>query len=422
MLNTFLAIFSGIAACAVLFMAKIISDTRRDLRDAKNSTDTDNQRADRYEQSVKMLLDETRRQYESQIAALEQRLENRDRELSEHSALAFSALADEALRKQSQRLADDNNSRINEILRPLKDNLADFSRAVNDSYVKENSSREALSRQIDTLAKANAEIGKEARHLSNALKGNAVMQGKWGETVLERILENAGLIKEVHYFAQKGSDSGSAITDEEGRNQRPDMMVIIPGDQRLIIDAKTSMKSFFEFADADTTQEADDALKRHVAATRRHVAQLAAKAYHKNIRNSIEHVLMFMPNDASYLAAVRGDKDILEYAMKQNIVIVSPATVISVIQLISQLWRIERQNANTEKIAALGGLLYDKFVAFINDFRTIEKHIDASRSAYDKCFRHLGEGGTSLIKRAERLREMGAKTTRQIPDELKDEN
>ena len=380
-----------------------------------------------------MLLEETRHQYEHQIdelrhrlesqqAQMEERLAMRESELYRRSALEFSTLSSEALARQSASLREANRSEMEGLLDPLRRRLSEFQQTVADTYVKENSSRTALSQQIETLVRANAEIGREARRLSNALHGDIRVQGRWGETVLRRMLESAGMIPGVHFILQITNDSGRQITSEEGDDFRPDLLLLLPDQHKVVVDAKVSLTDYLRYVEADDEREAAAALKRHVSSVRNHIKKLGAKRYHRHIKGAMEHTLMFIPNDASFLAAIRGDAEITDYAMLNNVVIISPAHFLSIVQLISQLWRVERQNSNAEAIAEAGGRLYDKYVAFLSEFEKIERNLKASIRAYENCLHQINGGSQSLSARAERLRKMGAKVTRRIPGVLLPEN
>ncbi len=352
--------------------------------------------------------------YESRIQVLEERLRQQSADLQQSSALRFENIAGKTLSEQTERLNRQNQRDLNLILSPLKENLSDFRKAVNDSYMKENSSREALSRQIDSLIAANSAISSEARKLSNALRGNIRMQGEWGETILNRLLETAGFIRGVHYLIQPMEIDGKRLEDDEKKRQRPDMVFLLPDNVRLVVDSKTSMTAYLKYCDAANEDEEENSLRSHVASVRRHIDTLARAQYHKYIPGAIEHTLMFMPNDGAYMAAIRHDHDLTEYALRNNIVIVSPAHLLSVISMIGRLWRIENQNKNAEEIARLGGLIYDKIATFFNDFESLEKYISNLESAYDKTLRHLKSGPTSIAARAAKLRDLGAKTTKII--------
>lgn len=411
----------GIASVAVLVIRRTSSSSSA-LLEAE-------QTRRQYEASTRTLLEETRRQYEAQISRLEQRLEaqrieseerleRRSAEMRRQAALEFEALARETLQREAANLQRGNKSDIDAILTPLRQRISDFQQTVSDTYVKENASREALSRQIETLARANSEIGNEARRLSNALRGDTRYQGRWGETVLQQLLERAGLLKGVHFETQVSSVGGSEMRSDEGRDLRPDMVLLLPGGHRIVVDAKTSLSDFLAYAEASTEEQAAECLKRHVASVKKHVKELADKQYHRLIPGALEHSLMFMPNDASYLAALRGDASLGEAALRQNVVIVSPAHLLSVVQLVSQIWRVENQNRNAEAIAEAGGKLYDKVAAFLEDFSKINRNIQAAGRAYESSLKQLTGGSQSIAARAERLRGMGAKVTRRIPESM----
>lgn len=417
----------GLAAVAMLVVRRTSSASSSSSSSAAAQEAEEARR--RYEESTRALLDETRRQYELQIARLEQRLEaqraeseqrleRRSAEMRRQAAMEFAALAQETLQRETSNLQRGNRSDIDTILSPLRQRLADFQQTVSDTYVKENASREALSRQIETLARANAEIGNEARRLSNALRGDTRYQGRWGETVLQQLLERAGLLPGVHFEAQVTSIGGRDMRSDEGRDLRPDMVILLPGGHKIVVDAKTSLTDFLAYAEAPTEEQAADCLKRHVASVKKHIKELADKQYHRLIPGALEHSLMFMPNDASFLAALRGDATLGEYALRQNVVIVSPAHLLSVVQLVSQIWRVENQNRNAEAIAEAGGKLYDKVAAFLEDFSKINRNIQAAGRAYESSLKQLTGGSQSISARAERLRSMGAKVTRRIPESM----
>ncbi|MDE5843367.1 MAG: DNA recombination protein RmuC [Muribaculaceae bacterium] len=365
-----------------------------------------------FEESSAKILAETRRQYELQIERLEDRLRRQAEDLRTTAAMQFESLSAAALERQSDRLAEESRHELMTLLNPLRENLGEFRKAVNASYMEENASREALNRQIDSLISANRQIGIETRRLSEALHGNTRLQGLWGEQILESLMEKAGFIPDIHFVTQATKDEGSAIKNDEGKAQRPDMIFFLPDNRKIVIDAKTSMTSYLDYCEADCREDEIDALRKHADSVKRHIDELAHAQYHKNIKGALEHTLMFMPNDGAYLAAIRADKEIADYAMKHNVVIVSPAHIFSIISLVSQLWRIDKQNKNAEEIARLGGGLYDKMATFLTDFETIGKHIDNTHRAFEKSRSHLHGSPTSIASRARKLQELGARTSR----------
>lgn len=407
------------------YLAGRLNNNRSDADKAteimENAKDKIESQMRTYEDSTARLLETTRMQYERQIELLQQRLERQGEDLKQRSTLEFSNLAEQFLSLQAERLNAGNREELGSILNPLKENIEDFRKAVNDYYLKENLSREALSGKIDILAKTNSEMSIETRRLSASLRGNASLQGKWGETVLEQLLQKTGLIKDIHFLTQTSRLNGTGIKNEEGKTLRPDIIILLPGNHRIVVDAKTSMTSYFRASELEDAEETEKELKRHALSVKNHIDELSSRQYHKNIEGALEHTLMFIPNDAAYLAALRGDMSLPDYALQRNVVIVAPAHLLSVVQLVSQIWRIENQNRNADNIARLGGLLYDKIASFVADFENIDKNIQASARAYEKCLHHLSSGNTSILRRSEKLRTLGAKTSRKIPDSLLEE-
>lgn len=342
----------------------------------------------------------------------------REEERRRRTNLEFSSLAADILSRETASLKSSNREEIETLLSPLRLRLAEFQKAINDSSLKESSSRAALSKQIELLAQSNLEIGNEARRLSQALRGDTHSQGEWGENVLRRILESAGMIADIHYLTQSSSIGGKALTSDDGRSYRPDFILLLPGGHKVVVDSKTSLTDYLKYAEASDELRAKEYLRRHVASVKKHVKELADKQYHRLVEGAMEHSLMFMPNEGAFLAAIRGDAELCEYAFRNNVVIVSPAHLLSVVQLISQMWRIERQNRNAEAIAEAGGQLYDRFVGFLADFEKIERSLQASMRAYENCLHHISGSNRSLTAKAERLRKMGAKVTRRIPESM----
>jgi len=351
------------------------------------------------------------------------RLESHTEEIHKRSSLEFKDVASQLLRETTASLRSANSEQLDSVLQPLKLKLDDFSKAVADSYLKDNATRKSLADQIDRLVQLNMTIGNETRNLSSALKGNTRVQGQWGEMVLESLLEGAGMIKDVNFFIQMGSDASNRaiVDDDSGRRLRPDVVVLLPDDHRMVIDSKVSLTAYLEYVAAAPGPERERAAKKHIDSIRRHVDELASKQYFTHIKNAAEHMLMFIPNEGAYFAANEIDHTIWKYAYDRNVVIVSPTHIFSVMQIVAQLWRQENQNRNAAEIARLGGLMYDKFVAFTSELENIDRQLKGVETAYEKCRRHLTEGGTSLVRRAEKMRVLGAKAAKRISPSFLDQ-
>lgn len=321
--------------------------------------------------------------------------------------------------EELSRFESDSRSRssLNDVLEPFRDSLDRFNRTFTDSRVQDAAVYQSLKDQLSQLMKLNSSIGDEARALTEALKGNAKVQGDWGEMILEKLLETAGLIRGVNFEVQVSRDAdGKVLTDEEGKICRPDVVVMLPGGRCLIVDSKVSLTDYVRMCESQTEEERAAYLKRHIQSVRRHIDELAAKGYEKIVKGAAEHVLMFMPIEGAFLSAISGDRDLCEYSFRKRVVIVSPAHLLSTLHLVSQLWRSEKQDKNAAEIARQAGLLYDRFVQFTEEFRKIEKALQAGLKEYDDCARRLSEGNLSLVARAEKLRELGAKTQKKLSD------
>lgn len=357
--------------------------------------------------------------HEAQVAELHARLEAQSKEARRDSAMEFGALAEKALRANTDSLRSANREQIDALLTPLKEQIELFNRACTDSYTRENASRKSLSDQIERLMKLNQTIGDEARHLTSALRNDSKVQGDWGEMILETLLENAGMKRDINFFVQLTRDShGELLNDESGRAQRPDVVVMLPGNRRMVIDSKVSLKSYVDYSCCDDDARKAVCGREHVESVKRHVRELAMKDYAKTIEGSVEHMLMFMPNEGAYLTAVQLDPGLWKYAYDRKIVIVSPTHLFSVMQLVAQMWRQDSQNRNAAEIARVGGLLYDKFVAFTLEMKKLDRSIEDTRRSYDACYNHLTKGGTSLVARSERMRRLGVKARKSLGDQL----
>lgn len=331
----------------------------------------------------------------------------------------FRILANESLERNSSQLRQSNAEQLNAILSPLRMRLEDFNESVEKSHTAAQASSKSLADQIDRLTRLNYTIGEEARNLASALRGNNRVQGKWGETLLESLLEKGGLKRGLNFDTQVAQDaSGVGLRDEEGRGLRPDVVVYLPENRCVIIDSKTSLSAYLEFCETTDREDGAAALKRHTLSIKRHIDGLSAKNYPKTVAHAVEQVLMFIPNDAALVAALDADPSLLEYAMDRKITLVSPSQLSGIILLIAQIWRKENQDRNAAEIARMGGLLYDTVDSFLKDFQAIEKGINATRNAYEGAMQKLTSGQRSIAARAERLKAMGAKTSRSIPPQF----
>lgn len=333
--------------------------------------------------------------------------------ITQESERNFKLMATESLERNARNIQQSNADQLQSILTPLKMRIEDFNREISKSNTNSEASRRSLSDQIERLTHLNLTIGEEARSLASALRGNNRVQGLWGETILQTLLERAGLKKGVNFDTQVTRDSsGSAMRDEDGKAIRPDLIIYLPDARNLVVDSKTSLSAYLDLCEAADDKETADAVKRHVASVRKHIDELAVRNYTKTVENSAEQVLMFIPNDGALITAVDNDNSLVTYALDRKIVLVSPSQILGLVMLVSQIWRKDAQDKNAAEIARLGGLLYDSAKDFLSDLEGIDKSLNAARRSYESAISRLTNGSRSLMSRAERLRELGAKTSR----------
>lgn len=329
--------------------------------------------------------------------------------LAKESELRFKNLANEILQHNTIAFKEQNEARLTELLNPLKENIEQFKKAINDSYSSEARERFSLQQRIKELIELNQSISKEAKDLTLALKGNSKVQGNWGEMILENILEKSGLVKDREFSVQKST------TDDNGRRLIADVVVNYPDGRKIIIDSKVSLNAYTELVNSDDPIEQEIFKKKHLSSVRNHILELKNKKYQDYLGNEkAEFVMMFIPNEAAYLCAMQLDNNLWQEAYDSRVLIISPTHLISVLRLIEQLWLHDRQTRNAIEIATESGRMYDKFVSFVEDMNKIGKSIAMSQDAFDKAMNKLSEGKGNLISRAQHLKSIGAKATKNL--------
>ncbi len=338
--------------------------------------------------------------------------ELRERHLETH----FRNLANDILKQNSVEFKAQNEERLNQILDPLKANLDDFRKTVAETYNNEARERFSLSERIRELVDLNQSISKEARELADALRGNSKVQGDWGEMVLESILEKSGLQKGEEYFIQAPTDEGgNTLRNEEGRNLRPDVMVKYPDGRCVIIDSKVSLTAFVDYVNADDEETKKRAAIRHIRSVKSHIDELARKSYQDYVGEAkLDFVMMFIPNEPAYIAAMRLDPTLWQNAYDSKVLIVSPTHLVSGLRLIAQLWSRDRYTKNAIKIAEEAGKMYDKFADFTADMERIEKAINSTQKAYSDAMTKLSSGKGNLVARAQKMQALGVKASKQL--------
>ena len=343
-------------------------------------------------------------------------LKKEKKEIEVRLTSEFENIANRILNKNADQISLDQNKRLSEVLQPFKEKIESFERKVNDTYEKELRDKLNLEAEVKRLYELNQKISVEAGNLTKALKGDVKKMGNWGELILERVLEQSGL--------RLGSEYEREVVDKnsDGKIIRPDVIVHLPDEKHIIIDSKVSLIAYERYVNAETEESRNSALKEHVLSVRKHINELHEKKYvTSSTFNTPDFVLMFIPVEASFAAAVEADHDLFSSAWEKKIVPVSPSTLLATLRTIASIWKQENQNKNALEIAQRSGDLYDKLVGFITDLEKIGKSIDQAGSHFDSAMNKLSTGKGNLISRAEKIRELGAKNTKQIPSQLKND-
>ncbi len=347
---------------------------------------------------------------------LQTRLEEQKGELSQLQdkfTTEFKNLANEIFEEKSKKFTDQNKTNLHELLGPLGQKLTDFEKKVEQTNKESLERSTALREQIIGLRELNSRMTKEAENLTKALKGDVKMQGNWGEVILERILEKSGLEKDREYFVQETMHSG------EGRRLRPDVIIKLPDNKNLVVDAKMSLIAYEKFMNSEDEAEKEQHLKNHIMSVKAHVKGLAEKNYHQLFDGgSLDYVLMFVPIESAFALVVQHGGELYNEAHEKSIIIVSPATLVATLRTVSSIWKHEYQNRNALEIARQGGALYDKFKAFVDDLVEVGKSLDKSKQQYGQAMNKLVEGKDNLIRKTERLKELGSKTSKSMDDKL----
>jgi DNA recombination protein RmuC len=325
----------------------------------------------------------------------------------------FQNLASAIMEEKSKTFTLQNKENIKIILDPLREQIGDFKKKVEDVYDKESQGRAALFNEISNLKNLNLKISEDATNLTNALKGDNKIQGNWGQVVLERILEMSGLEKGREYELQVHSH------DQSGNRFFPDAVVYLPESRDAIIDSKVSLTGFEKYCSAENDVQREDALKKHIQSIKNHMNELSEKQYDKLIEvNSLDFVMMFIPIEGAYILAMRDDPSIMFEAFKKNIIIVCPSTLMSTLKIIAYTWRIQKQQKNSEEIAQKAGDLYDKLCSFLNVFIEIGEALKKSQEKFDQSLRLLSVGKGNLIKRSMEFKTLGVAGKKEIPEKL----
>ncbi len=325
----------------------------------------------------------------------------------------FRALANDILEEKSRRFTEQNQTNLGQLLDPLKTRLQEFQAKVDQVYVQESKDRSALAQQVSSLLDMNQRLADEAKDLTQALKGSSRTQGDWGEIVLERILEAAGLRRDHEYTMQE------TIAREDATRARPDVILHLPGNRKLVVDAKVSLLDYGTYCSSTDEALRKHAATRHCASMKEHIRGLAARNYHRLPGlETLDFVILFVPIEPAFLLALETDNNLWVNAWEQNILLVSPSTLLFVVRTVAHLWKQEEQVRNVQQIAERGAELYDKFVGFVDDLSKLGARIDQTRAAYDSALGKLATGRGNLVRQVEMLRALGVQPTKRLPRQL----
>lgn len=370
---------------------------------------------------------ESERQYAAKLRAESdqqwaQKMETLKQDMQRMNAEHQKVAAEQLAAKQSA-LQENNRLQMDELLKPIKEQFADFKKSVEESKTQNEVNKKELQntfeatmklfqqeqqQAVSLLKEQTSKIGSDAANLTRALKGDSKMQGDWGEMVLETILENSGLRKDEEFFIQENTK------DENGKNFRPDVIVRFPEGRSVVIDSKVSLTAYTDALAAETDEERERLMKSHALSVRKHIDELAEKDYSKLVEDAIGFVLMFIPNETSYIAAMKQQPDLSRYAYQKKIIIISPSNLLMALQLAYNLWQYDRQNKNVEKIVKTAADLYDKVVGFEDTFTSIGDLLTRLSGTYDKAKKQLYDGTGNVMRRVESLKNLGVTPKKQI--------
>lgn len=359
---------------------------------------------------------------EQQIFHLEQTLQNQKAEVEQLQTrfkTEFENIANRLLEEKSQRFTEQNARNMQSVLMPLKDKIKEFEENVDRKFMDETREKATLKEEIKQLHTLNQQLSVDAHNLANALKGQSKMQGDWGEMQLETLLEKSGLQKGIHFLSQ------NTFRDDDGNAKRPDFIIQLPDNKQLIIDSKVSLSAFERYFNTEDPTQRDTHLRAHVASLRSHVDNLSKTNYQTLYQlNTPDYMLLFVPLDSALSTAAQADPQLFTDALERNIVLVSTSTLLATMRTVAHLWKQEKQSRSVLEIARQSGLLYDKFVAFVEDLRTIGARLDTARVAYDDAMHKLvnaSRPGDTLVGKAQKIRELGARTTKNLPQDMIDQ-
>ena len=385
-----------------------LNEQRQDISQKSEKIENLTERITSMQERLSVLqttLEKERGQFSEKIVLLN----NAKEELSSH----FSKLSIDIFESRNKVFSQQTNTTLEHLLRPFREQIENFKKQIDYNREQDVAERVSLKTEIQHLAKLNQQINEEAGNLTRALKGDVKTQGTWGEMILEKVLEKSGLVKGREFEIQE------SLKSADGKRSQPDVVVHLPEGRDIVIDSKVSLIAYERLVSSGAEDEKNQSEKELVVSIRNHIKILSERDYHKLLGiNSLDFVFMFIPIEGAFSAAVQADNAIFTTAFEKNIIIVSPSTLLASLRTIENVWKYERQTRNAREIASKAGTLYDKFIGFIADLENVGKGIDSAKKNYDSAFNKLSTGKGNLVRLSENLRQLGADTTKKIPDSL----
>jgi DNA recombination protein RmuC len=341
-------------------------------------------------------------------------------QLNERYQKEFELIANRILESKTEKFTALNKTNLREILDPLGKYIVEFKTKIEEVYNNESKERFSLGNEVKKLADLNLKMSEEAKNLTNALKGEAKTQGRWGEMILESILEKSGLVKGREYFMEHqllDAQGKALISESEGKKMRPDAVIKYPDERSVIIDSKVSLNAFTRYLATDEIEEQNKELKAHVDAIKTHISTLSERGY-DDYQLALDFVMLFVPSEAAYVAALKAEPDLWNYAYDKRILLLSPTNLITSLKLIHDLWKREYQNKNAYEIAERGAKLHDKFVGFIENLEQVGSFLDKAKERYTDAHKQLTTGNDNIVKQIATIQKLGIKNKKNIPNHL----